>query len=154
MPSKNPAWITWKSLLVSCLAYSWTLKMEGICSSETSVVFQRTTRLYILIGRTVLENLFLIQPGKTFSRLFLWNPVVRCHVYKILLLDLILSQFNAISITILCISKMNLNNVSPSTAISPSCLHIPHFLAKILYVFIYPMNAKPPNQSPMILSPK
>jgi hypothetical protein len=33
--------------LVSCLAYSSTLKMEAKCSSETSVEFQRTTRRYI-----------------------------------------------------------------------------------------------------------
>jgi hypothetical protein len=33
--------------LVSCSAYSSTLKMEAICSSETSVYFQRTTRRYI-----------------------------------------------------------------------------------------------------------
>jgi hypothetical protein len=34
-------------LLVSCPAYFSTLKMEVICSSETSVDFQRTTRRYI-----------------------------------------------------------------------------------------------------------
>jgi hypothetical protein len=33
--------------LVSCSAYSSTLKMETICSSETSVDFQWTTRHYI-----------------------------------------------------------------------------------------------------------
>jgi hypothetical protein len=33
--------------LVSCSAYSSTLKMETICSSETPVDFQRTTRRYI-----------------------------------------------------------------------------------------------------------
>jgi hypothetical protein len=33
--------------LVTCLAYSSTLKMEAICSSETSVGTQRTTRRYI-----------------------------------------------------------------------------------------------------------
>jgi hypothetical protein len=33
--------------LVSCLAYSSTLKMEAICSSETSVGFHGTTRRYI-----------------------------------------------------------------------------------------------------------
>jgi hypothetical protein len=32
--------------LVSCWAYSSTLKMEATCSSETSVGFQRTTRHY------------------------------------------------------------------------------------------------------------
>jgi hypothetical protein len=33
--------------LVSCSAYSSTLKMKAICSSETLVDFQRTTRRYI-----------------------------------------------------------------------------------------------------------
>jgi hypothetical protein len=32
--------------LVSCLAYYSILKMEATCSSETSVDFQRTTRVY------------------------------------------------------------------------------------------------------------
>jgi hypothetical protein len=32
--------------LVSCLAYSLSLKMEATCSPETSVDFQRTTRRY------------------------------------------------------------------------------------------------------------
>jgi hypothetical protein len=36
--------MNWNSfILVSCLAYSSTLKMEVVCSSETSVEFQRTT---------------------------------------------------------------------------------------------------------------
>jgi hypothetical protein len=33
--------------VVSCSAYFSTPKMEAICSSETSVDFQRTTRRYI-----------------------------------------------------------------------------------------------------------
>jgi hypothetical protein len=33
--------------LVSCLAISWTLKVEVTCSSDTSVDFQRSTRRYI-----------------------------------------------------------------------------------------------------------
>jgi hypothetical protein len=33
-------------MLVSCLAYTSTLKMEVICSSETSVGFHRTTQCY------------------------------------------------------------------------------------------------------------
>jgi hypothetical protein len=33
--------------MISCLDYSWTLKMEAICSSELSVDFHRTTRRYI-----------------------------------------------------------------------------------------------------------
>jgi hypothetical protein len=39
--------------LVSCLAYTSTLKMEATCFSETSVAFQRTTRRYILKNVTV-----------------------------------------------------------------------------------------------------
>jgi hypothetical protein len=39
--------------LVSCSAYSSTLKMEVICSSETSVDFQQTTRHYIPEDRTL-----------------------------------------------------------------------------------------------------
>jgi hypothetical protein len=34
-------------LLVSCLAYSSTMKTEATCSSETSVDFLRSTRRYI-----------------------------------------------------------------------------------------------------------
>jgi hypothetical protein len=34
-------------MLVSCSAYSQTLKMEATCSSGTSVDFQRSTRRYI-----------------------------------------------------------------------------------------------------------
>jgi hypothetical protein len=33
-------------MLVSCVAYSSILKMEGICSSEKSADYQRTMRLY------------------------------------------------------------------------------------------------------------
>jgi hypothetical protein len=39
--------------LLSCMAYSLTLKMEEICSSETSVDFQWTTQRYIPEGRTL-----------------------------------------------------------------------------------------------------
>jgi hypothetical protein len=34
-------------ILVACSAYYLTLKMDAICSSETAVAFQRTTRCYI-----------------------------------------------------------------------------------------------------------
>jgi hypothetical protein len=52
--------------LVSCSAYSSTLKMEAICSSETSVVFQRSTRLYIpedstLQTKICSANIFLLR---------------------------------------------------------------------------------------------
>jgi hypothetical protein len=42
--------------LVSCLGYFLTLKMEAICSSETSVDFQRTTQCYIPQCSTLLIN--------------------------------------------------------------------------------------------------
>jgi hypothetical protein len=41
--------------LVSCSAYSSTLKMEATCSSEMSVSFQRTTWRYIPEDR-ILHN--------------------------------------------------------------------------------------------------
>jgi hypothetical protein len=39
--------------LVSCSAYSSTMKIEATCFSETSVDFQWTTRHYIPVNRTV-----------------------------------------------------------------------------------------------------
>jgi hypothetical protein len=46
--AKNQHKSRWQaSMLLSCSAYSSTLKMEAICSSETSVHFQQTTRRYI-----------------------------------------------------------------------------------------------------------
>jgi hypothetical protein len=39
-------------LLVSCLAYSWTLKIEVTFSSERSINVEWTTRRYILEVRT------------------------------------------------------------------------------------------------------
>jgi hypothetical protein len=42
--------------LVSCSAYSSTLKMELIFSSETSVDFQRTTRHYIPENNTLYNH--------------------------------------------------------------------------------------------------
>jgi hypothetical protein len=41
-----------------CLAYSSTLKMEAKCSSETSVVFQRTIRRYIHENRTLHNHCY------------------------------------------------------------------------------------------------
>jgi hypothetical protein len=42
--------------LVSCSAYSSTLKMEAICCSETSVYFQRTTRRHAPGDSTLHKN--------------------------------------------------------------------------------------------------
>jgi hypothetical protein len=44
-------------LLVSCLTYSSTLKMEAVHCSETSVDFHRTTRRHISGNKTLLEKL-------------------------------------------------------------------------------------------------
>jgi hypothetical protein len=43
--------------LVSCSAYSLTLKMEAMCSSEMSVDFQQATWYYIPEGSTLYANL-------------------------------------------------------------------------------------------------
>jgi hypothetical protein len=42
--------------LVSCLAYSSTLKMEATCSFETSLDIQQSTLHYILENRTLLNH--------------------------------------------------------------------------------------------------
>jgi hypothetical protein len=44
-------------MLVSCSAYSSTLKMEAICSSEMSVAFQQATWHYILEDRTLQQKI-------------------------------------------------------------------------------------------------
>jgi hypothetical protein len=44
-------------MLVSCLVYTLTLKMESVRSSETSVVFQQTTLGYISQDRTILISI-------------------------------------------------------------------------------------------------
>jgi hypothetical protein len=48
-----PAVSATRFMLVSCLAYSSTVKIEATCSSETSVEFHRTTRRYIPEDRTL-----------------------------------------------------------------------------------------------------
>jgi hypothetical protein len=48
-------------MLVSLMAFSLTLKMEGICSSETSVDFRRTTLRYISEDR----KLFIVTAVRT-----------------------------------------------------------------------------------------
>jgi hypothetical protein len=51
---KKPAWkqVAGRAVL-SCFAYSLTLKVEATCSSKTSVDFQRTTWHYIPQDRTL-----------------------------------------------------------------------------------------------------
>jgi hypothetical protein len=41
------------SMLISCSTYIWTLKMEAIYSSETSVGFHQTTRRYVPEDRSL-----------------------------------------------------------------------------------------------------
>jgi hypothetical protein len=55
MPSKKPAWKKVANR-ASCSAYSSTLKMEAMCSSETSADFQRTTRRYIPEDSTLYNH--------------------------------------------------------------------------------------------------
>jgi hypothetical protein len=60
------------SVLVSCLSYSSTPKIEATCSSETSVDFQRTTRCYFPEDKNSIELVALPLsirniPGSNFS---------------------------------------------------------------------------------------
>jgi hypothetical protein len=50
--------------LVPCSAYSSTLKMEAICASETSIVFQRTTRRYNPEESTLHDFVCLLEHNK------------------------------------------------------------------------------------------
>jgi hypothetical protein len=45
--------------MISCLAYSSTVKMEATCSSQTSADIQRTTPRYIPEDRTIEDELFV-----------------------------------------------------------------------------------------------
>jgi hypothetical protein len=60
-------------MLISCLAYFSTLKMEAACSSETPVDFQRTTWRYIPEDRTLhnhrCENLKSLISQKLIKRM-------------------------------------------------------------------------------------
>jgi hypothetical protein len=47
--------------LVSCSAYSSTLKIEAICSSQTSVYFQQMTRRYIPEYSTLQLSMYLFK---------------------------------------------------------------------------------------------
>jgi hypothetical protein len=53
--NKNVGFLPPAFTLASCLAYFSILKMEAICSSKTSVEFQRNTRRYIP-GDRILHN--------------------------------------------------------------------------------------------------
>jgi hypothetical protein len=81
-----------EALLATCLTllyrltYSSTVKMEAICSSETSVDFQRTTRRYIPEDRTlhvtysqitVTVNFFFIT---TLMIALPWSETANCRV--------------------------------------------------------------------------
>jgi hypothetical protein len=58
--SKKQARIAACFLLVSCLAYSSTLKMEAICSSEMLIGFYRTTWYY-----TQEDRIFIVTAVRT-----------------------------------------------------------------------------------------
>jgi hypothetical protein len=63
--------------LVSCLAYSSTLKVEATCSFETSVDFQKTTRPYIPEDGTIhnqrCENLKSYKNKERKKTRKMWN---------------------------------------------------------------------------------
>jgi hypothetical protein len=62
-------------MLVSYLAYSSTLKMEGTCSSETSVGFQRTTWRDIPEDRALQNNSVSILTKLCAGRPRNWNSI-------------------------------------------------------------------------------
>jgi hypothetical protein len=66
-PAKDNVRLPLAFTLPSCSAYSCTLRMEVICSFETSVYFERATRRYIPEDSTARhhrsENLKSVVPG-------------------------------------------------------------------------------------------
>jgi hypothetical protein len=75
--------------LVSCSAYFSTLKMEAICSSETPVDFQRTTRHYIP------EDSILIDCCLLFNDVVLnaaWNGGKR-NIFTLLSIEIIARNY-------------------------------------------------------------
>jgi hypothetical protein len=69
--SKKPAELVTDFMLVSCLAYSSTLKTEVTCSSETSGDFQMTIRRYIPV-----------EGSPDFRDIFSRFKLVRFHVER------------------------------------------------------------------------
>jgi uncharacterized membrane protein len=68
--------------VVSCLAYS-TLKIEAICSPETSVNFQRTTRHYIAEGS--IPQVLLIAALKDLAQCAFFFNVLQASSRNVLL---------------------------------------------------------------------
>jgi hypothetical protein len=64
-------------MLVSCLAYSSTLKIEVTCSYKMSVDFQRTTRCYVPQDRTLCSIC-----GSRFPRRWVIAPYVLLGGYQ------------------------------------------------------------------------
>jgi hypothetical protein len=73
--SVNRALLATFFTLVSCLAYSSTLKMEATYSSEMSVEFQRTIWRYIPEGKTLNNRTVIVSEGKNGNS----SVVVNCR---------------------------------------------------------------------------
>jgi hypothetical protein len=69
--------------LISCVAYSSILKMEAICSSETSVYFQRTTRRYIPEDKNS-SRIVCIQSARSYCHYWLLFTVRKIMPEKLL----------------------------------------------------------------------
>jgi hypothetical protein len=88
--------------LVSCLAYSYTLKMEAICFSETSVDSQWTTWYYILeeitLHNHVCENVKSCEGVRNFLCVYLQTNLLPSHPVMGLQRSLYFSEQVSISI--------------------------------------------------------
>jgi hypothetical protein len=78
--------------LVSCLAYSSTLNMEAICSSETSLDFQWTTQLYIPEDRTLDKYVIQSQKISRLCRINLFLQRRDSKIYRRLIAICMLSD--------------------------------------------------------------
>jgi hypothetical protein len=83
------AWFT----LVSCLAYSLTLKIEAICSSKMSVDFPWTTQHYIPEDRKNSSVTIVLHFCNTVTSLLVWNM---WHVLVFIILILLCYLFTTL----------------------------------------------------------
>jgi hypothetical protein len=129
--------------VVSCSAYSSTLKMEAICSFETSVEFQRTTRRYIPEDSTLHnhrcetlksytvnlkldhDQLFYVLPDSLFLAMQ-WLDAVLPEIPTVLLSKPQANKNNLSQthkLTGNSINELQLPNEGSSTSINPHCAY-------------------------------
>jgi hypothetical protein len=74
-----------KMMLVSCVAYSSTLKMKVTCSSKTSADFQQATRNYIPKTELFTLDIVLVGLRTTMMTKVYTRNSLRMHLHKVVI---------------------------------------------------------------------